>query len=116
MLLVGLGGGAIGGLLIGGAQWLVLRRHVSSAHRWVVASMLGWAVALPLDLLGASLPDASTPAPLIVLSAAGFGLLAGLTFAVPTGWVALGLRARTLSTKTNAPAPHAALLGPRVAT
>ncbi len=116
MLVVGVAGGAVGGLLIGGAQWLVLRRHVSAAHRWVVASMLGWAVALPLDLLGASLPDASTPALLIVVSAAAFGLLAGLTFAVPTGWVALQLRAPTLSTEMNAPSPLPARFGPHVAT
>jgi uncharacterized protein YbjT (DUF2867 family) len=116
MLLIGVAGGCVGGLLIGGAQWLVLRRHASSAHRWVVASMVGWAAALPLDLLGASLPDVATPAPLIVLSAGGFGLLAGLTFAVPTGWVALGLRALTGSSKTPTLASRTAHFGPRVET
>ena len=114
MLLLGLAGGAVGGLLIGAAQWLVLRRHVSSGYRWVSASMLEWAMALPLGLLGASLPDASTQVPLILLSAAGFGLLAGLTFAVPTGWVALQLRALTGSTKT--PAPRDTRFGPAVET
>lgn len=92
VLLISAGGGALGGLLIGAAQWLELRTHVTSARAWVLASVLGWALALPLDMLGATLPDASTPAWLIALSAAGFGLLAGLTFAVPTGWVALRLR------------------------
>lgn len=98
-------GGALGGALIGGCQWLALRRRVGSAGRWVVASALGWSLALPLDLLGATLPDAATPPPLIVLCAAGFGLLAGVAFAIPTGRVALGLR--PLGSATSAKARRA---------
>jgi hypothetical protein len=34
------------GFVIGGLQWLVLRGQVPNAWRWIVASMLGWAVGL----------------------------------------------------------------------
>jgi hypothetical protein len=36
--------GIIGGALIGFAQWLVLRRHLSSAWWWIIVSFLGWGV------------------------------------------------------------------------
>jgi hypothetical protein len=36
--------GAAIGTLLGIAQWLVLRRHVAQAGRWVLASALAWAV------------------------------------------------------------------------
>jgi hypothetical protein len=49
--------GAIVGVVLGSAQWLVLRRHVRSAGRWIVASCLGWMAGLSLsagmiDVLG----------------------------------------------------------------
>jgi putative NADH-flavin reductase len=95
VLLVSAAGGAVGGLLIGGCQALALRGAVTSVGGWVRATVLAWALALPLDMLGATLPDAQTPGWLIALSAGAFGLLAGLTFAVPTGFAALSLRRRT---------------------
>ena len=36
--------GIIGGTIIGFTQWLVLRRHLSSAWWWIIASLLGWGV------------------------------------------------------------------------
>ncbi|MEQ8462981.1 hypothetical protein [Coleofasciculus sp. E1-EBD-02] len=36
--------GIIGGTIIGFAQWLVLRRYLSSAWWWIIASLLGWGV------------------------------------------------------------------------
>jgi hypothetical protein len=94
VLLVSSLGGAVGGLLIGGAQAVALRPFVTSVRGWVLATALAWALALPLDLVGATLPDVSTPGWLVALSAGGFGLLAGVTFAVPTGLAALRLRRR----------------------
>jgi hypothetical protein len=49
--------GAVVGVILGSAQWLVLRRHVRSAGRWIVASCLGWMAGLSLsagmiDVLG----------------------------------------------------------------
>ncbi len=40
--------GAGVGLLLGVAQWLVLRRAVAGAGRWIVASALGWPAALAI--------------------------------------------------------------------
>ncbi len=52
--------GAVAGLGLGSAQWLVLRRSVSSAGWWLVASCVGWTAGLSLgsgmlDLLGTPL-------------------------------------------------------------
>lgn len=41
----GLGHGALFGVVLGGAQWLVLRGRVPGAARWVATSVVGWAVA-----------------------------------------------------------------------
>ena len=45
------------GTLIAIPQWLVLRGHVSSAFRWVVACEIVWAIALPVMLGVAQLVD-----------------------------------------------------------
>lgn len=88
VLAVTAAGGALGGLAFGLAQRLELRRHVDRVGLWIAASALGWALALPLDFVGASLPDESTPAALVVVSGLGFGLLAGAVFGLPTAFVA----------------------------
>ena len=36
--------GAVGGTLLGGAQWLVLRQYMPQAWRWWVATVLGWSL------------------------------------------------------------------------
>jgi hypothetical protein len=41
--------GAIAGISLGGAQWLVLRRQVRSAGWWIVVSGLGWMAGLSLS-------------------------------------------------------------------
>lgn len=81
-------GGALGGLLIGGAQALELRHQVGAVKAWLLATALGWGVALPLDMTGAMVPGPTTPPLLVIVSAALGGVLAGLAFAIPTGWVA----------------------------
>jgi hypothetical protein len=60
--------GAVIGLNLGIAQWLVLRRHVRSAGWWIVASCLAWMAGLSLsagtvDVLG-------TPLSLLVIGVA----------------------------------------------
>ncbi len=51
----GLVGGAVGGAILGLAQWLVLRRHVSQAGWWILASAValavgaGWVVNLGIS-------------------------------------------------------------------
>ncbi|MEQ9356079.1 hypothetical protein [Coleofasciculus chthonoplastes] len=41
---IGIIEGIIGGTIIGFAQWLVLRRHLSAAWWWIIVSFLGWGV------------------------------------------------------------------------
>ena len=41
--------GAGEGLLVGGAQWLVLRRYVRGALGWIVASLAGWMIFYAAD-------------------------------------------------------------------
>ena len=72
--------GAVVGAVLGSAQWLVLRRHVRSAARWIVASCLGWMAGLSLsagtvDVLGIPL---SLLAIGVVSGAATGSLLASL--------------------------------------
>lgn len=50
--------GALCGLILGAAQWLVFRRQVQHAGWWVVANTIGWAVAAPVgQLTGAAVAD-----------------------------------------------------------
>jgi hypothetical protein len=49
--------GAVIGLILGSAQWLVLRRQVRSAGWWIVVNWLGWMTSLGVaagivDLVG----------------------------------------------------------------
>jgi hypothetical protein len=43
-------GGAVGGALIGIAQWLVLRKRVSRSGWWVLASIVGFAVGFAVAI------------------------------------------------------------------
>jgi hypothetical protein len=46
--LLALGLGVVAGPILGGAQWWVLRRHVSRAGWWFLANSLAWALGMPL--------------------------------------------------------------------
>lgn len=80
------------GAVFGGSQWIVLRRHVHSAWTWIVANAMGWAVAMVILFLAASLPTEATAAGVVVLIGALAGLFAGLTVGAVTGWFLLRLR------------------------
>lgn len=43
--------GAVAGPVLAGAQWIVLRRYVTGAWRWMPANALAWAVAMPVVFL-----------------------------------------------------------------
>jgi hypothetical protein len=79
-------GGILAGAILGGAQWVVLRRYVPNAGVWVWANVLGWSVGLAVSFLGVSL----TPAEFSPLALLTIGLTAaatGLTPALATGIV-----------------------------
>jgi hypothetical protein len=78
-------GGLVGGLAFGGAQWLVLRRHVDNAGVWVLANAASWTLAMVWIFLAATAPDATTPAALVVAGGVVAGAAAGATVGVGTG-------------------------------
>ena len=77
--------GPVLGALLGGCQWVVLRRHVSGAGWWVVANAAGWGIGL---LVGFGIPmsitedtPAALAAALALLTGAGTGFAPGLVTA-----------------------------------
>jgi hypothetical protein len=67
--------GLVLGPLLGWAQWLVLRRHVPGAGRWIWANAAAWALGMPLVFLGAgnAPPTGAVAVPFVlaVLAATG---------------------------------------------
>jgi hypothetical protein len=76
--------GLIIGTFVGGAQWLVLRRHMRATAWWVVVSIVGFGV-------GKAIGEAVSPASGTVLSDALTGALMGATVGVAQ-WLVLRLR------------------------
>jgi hypothetical protein len=74
------------GALLGTGQAMVLRGQVRHPWRWVGATMAGWAPAMVVILLGASLPGADWPAPAVVALAAFTALIAGTILGLVSGW------------------------------
>jgi uncharacterized integral membrane protein len=71
----------LGGLLlvsIGSAQWLILRRYVAGAARWIAASALAWIVGLGV-FLAFTMPLWQTGQPLALT--VGIGVVGGLLMA-----------------------------------
>jgi hypothetical protein len=71
--------GAIGGLVVGGGQWLSLRRHWRGAEIWILATMIGWAggFTLALQVFVSLLPGGIGYLSLLIPFAIG-GAMAGL--------------------------------------
>jgi hypothetical protein len=77
---------AVMGLVLGAAQWPVIRAHLSQAGWWVLASAAGWLVGFPL---------AGFLANQLGLVGIAFGLLAGITTGAALGvlqWIYLSRR------------------------
>jgi hypothetical protein len=71
------------GLILGAAQWLVLRSHFTAAWWWILATVLGWTAGFPL---GAELASR------LGLVGFLFGMLVGLTTGAALGllqWLVL---------------------------
>jgi hypothetical protein len=84
--------GAVAGLCFGLVQWLVLRRYARHASRWIWIHVPAWALALSAIFLGASVPDANSPAWVIAVSGVAGGVLGGLLLGAVTGLVARTLQ------------------------
>ena len=73
------------GALLGLVQARVLRGHVRHPGRWVRASCLGWAPAMAVIFVGASLPDSSWPPLAVVVTGTVTGVVAGAVLGAVTG-------------------------------
>lgn len=62
ILLLSAAAGAALGLILGVAQWVVLRNHVKRAGIWIGANALAWTAGMPLIFLAAGLPSPHTSA------------------------------------------------------
>ena len=88
LLLIAAGAVALGAVLgaaLGAAQSTSLRHRAAKPWRWVWISGVGWAAAMPVIFLGASLPSANTPTAVVVVAGTGTGLLAGALLGSVTG-------------------------------
>ena len=77
--------GAVAGVVFGFAQWLVLRRQTKQGAIWILANAAGWALAMSVIYLGASLPTAEWPIAAVVVDGALTGIVAGLSVGGVTG-------------------------------
>lgn len=72
-------------LTIGTAQWLVLRRFVPRAWRWITVNAAAWFVALPPTFIGPALVPSDAPVALDVAVWGVSGLLMAAILAGVTG-------------------------------
>ncbi len=85
MLLAAAGLGLIMGVALGTVQAAVLRGRVPHPWRWILASALGWSVAMPVVFLGAGLTGAQWPLVAVIATGAMTGLVAGAAFGLVSG-------------------------------
>src|SRR4051812_7560177 len=74
-------------LMSGTAQWLILRRHVRRAGRWILATAVAWTAGLAV-FLGFTMPlwRPGQPAAAVIAVGLAGGLLMAATTSVTTGW------------------------------
>lgn len=77
--------GAVAGVVFGFAQWLVLRRQTKQGTIWIWVNAVGWALAMSVICLGASLPTAEWPIAAVIVDGAVTGMAAGLAIGGVTG-------------------------------
>lgn len=78
--------GLVVGPILGSAQWIVLRRHVPRAFRWLGANALAWSAGMPLIFLGMDFVPWTGPEIGIVLSIYIVCGLAGVVVGAVHGW------------------------------
>jgi hypothetical protein len=70
---------------VGGAQWLVLRRHVARAGLWIPANALAWLLGLTVPFAAMSLVAEGDPPAVVLAAGIASGLGMGLVVAGVTG-------------------------------
>jgi hypothetical protein len=75
--------GLVAGPILGGAQAVVLRDHVTGAWRWLPANAAAWAVGMPLVFLVAGgVPPASHPALVVAVIAVTLAVVGAVVGAI----------------------------------
>lgn len=77
--------GAILGAMFGLVQRLALRTAAANTRWWVLMNAVGWALALPIIYVAASIGGPDDPLSAYVLSGVIAGLAAGLVLGMVTG-------------------------------
>lgn len=77
--------GLLIGALFGGVQMIAFRRAAFHSHWWIIVNAAGWAIALPVIYLAASLPDQSSPIWQIIGAGLASGIIAGVLLGAVTG-------------------------------
>lgn len=91
---LGIAGAPIILLSMGWAQFLVLRKSLARAHRWVWVNVLAWVLALPFSFLGPALVPNDSPDWAFAIAWGFAGIAMAAVLATVTG---LGMR-RLLAT------------------
>lgn len=92
VLLLAAGMGMALGLILGAAQWVVLRRHVPHAGWWVLANAGAWAVGMALVFVGTSfIPERGGMTPGAITGLVACVALAGTAVGVIHGLVLIWL-------------------------
>jgi hypothetical protein len=73
-------------LSLGGAQWIVLRRQVHRAWRWIVWNVAAWAAGLPVSIGVISAAPNGSPVLVFVVAGVVAGALMGLVVACVIGY------------------------------
>ena len=79
------------GVLLGIPQWIVLRRYVKRAGRWIGANAIAWAFGMPIIFWGAGAMPTQASGGLIVLMIAMTLLVAGAVVGAVHGYVLVHL-------------------------
>jgi MFS family permease len=77
--------GLIVGALFGGIQALALSRAAHNSHWWTIVNAVGWAIALPVIYLAASLPNEFSTIWQVAAAGLASGIVAGVLLGAVTG-------------------------------
>jgi hypothetical protein len=98
--------GAVAGLILAFPQFLVLRRYVERAWRWLPANALAWALGMPLIFLGAAGAAPGVPGETVILRAVVAVVGAGVVVGGVHGWALIRMVAGLTPAAAPAPPPE----------
>ncbi len=88
---------------IGISQWLVLRRHLPRAWRWVPANAAAWLAGLPVTFVAPALVPDGSPSWAFAVAWGTAGVVMATAIAMITGVAIVRLTRRTVEEQSGAP-------------